>query len=72
MSVSWLANLKQRYFKFVDWVDARIDKPAKDRGTFTSGSEQMIDDPMAKEKGVPSRIGGQGSGAGGSRTELGG
>jgi hypothetical protein len=49
--VSWLANLKQRIAGLVDRVDARIDKPAKSRGTFTSGSEQMIDDDIANEKG---------------------
>jgi hypothetical protein len=46
-----LDGLKERFGALVDRVDARIDKPAKSRGTFTSGSEQMIDDEMASEKG---------------------
>ena len=47
----WVTKLKERYFAFVDRVDARIDKPAKERGTFTSGSEQMIDDELGGESG---------------------
>jgi len=49
--VSRLASLKKRISALVERVDSRIDKPAKSRGTFTSGSEQMIDDDMAREKG---------------------
>jgi hypothetical protein len=41
---SWLGRL-------VEKIDARVDKPAKDRGTFTSGSEQMIDSDMPAEMG---------------------
>lgn len=44
-------TFKQRLGEIVDRIDARIDKPAKDRGIFTQGSEQMIDDEMAREKG---------------------
>jgi hypothetical protein len=38
-----LKSLAKRIGQLVDRIDARIDKPAKSRGTFTSGSEQMID-----------------------------
>ncbi|MGH2988298.1 MAG: hypothetical protein ACRDMA_00320 [Solirubrobacterales bacterium] len=31
--------------------EQRIDKPATSRGTFTQGSEQMIDNEMGKEMG---------------------
>jgi hypothetical protein len=44
-------TFKDRLARLVDRIDERIDKPAKDRGTFTQGSEQMIDDDMAREKG---------------------
>jgi hypothetical protein len=62
--VDWFANFKERLGAFVDRVDARIDKPAKSRGTWTSGSEQMIDDDMAKEKGraISNRRSGYGRG----------
>jgi hypothetical protein len=62
--VSWFASFKKRLAAFVDRVDARIDKPAKSRGTWTSGSEQMIDDDMAKEKGraITNRRSGYGRG----------
>jgi len=49
--MSWFAKFKRRLAEFVDSVDARIDKPAKKRGTFTSGSEQMIDSDMPGEMG---------------------
>jgi len=35
----------------VDRIDARVDKPAKARRTFTRGSEQMIDNEIAEEVG---------------------
>jgi hypothetical protein len=42
---SWIGRL-------VDRIDERLDKPAKSRGTYTSGSEQMIDgDPVGSEMG---------------------
>jgi hypothetical protein len=41
--MSWLKNIARRLGALVDRIDRRIDKPAKSRGTFTSGSEQMID-----------------------------
>jgi hypothetical protein len=46
-----LKNLAKRFGRLVDRIDARIDKPAKSRGTFTSGSEQMIDSDMPSEWG---------------------
>jgi len=49
--MSWFAKFKRRLAEFVDRVDARIDKPAKERGTFTSGSEQMVDSDMPGEMG---------------------
>ena len=46
-----LGNFGKRIGALLDRIDARIDKPAKDRGTYTSGSEQMIADEMSAEKG---------------------
>lgn len=62
--MSWLDSLKERLARFVDRVDERIDKPAKERGTFTSGSEQMVDDGMARAEGeaVTNRRSGYGRG----------
>lgn len=37
--------------RVLDRVEARIDKPAKDVGTYLQGSEQMIDSDMAREMG---------------------
>ena len=49
--MSFLARLGTRLGKFVDRVDAKIDKPAKAHGTWTQGSEQMIDSEMPEEMG---------------------
>jgi hypothetical protein len=49
--MGWLRNLANRIGMLVDRIDERIDKPAKSRGTFTSGSEQMIDSDMSSEMG---------------------
>jgi hypothetical protein len=38
-----LKSVAKRLADLVDRLDKRIDRPAKSRGTFTSGSEQMID-----------------------------
>jgi hypothetical protein len=38
-----LKRVAKRLARLVDRIDKRIDKPARTRGTFTSGSEQMID-----------------------------
>lgn len=51
MPMSRFPGLRRRLAALVDRIDARIDKPAKQRGTFTSGSEQMIDSDMAREMG---------------------
>jgi hypothetical protein len=49
--VGRLKNLSTRIGNLIDRIDARIDKPAKARGTFTHGSEQMIDRDMPEEVG---------------------
>lgn len=49
--MSRLKDLASRIGNLVDRIDERIDKPAKDRGTFTQGSEQMIDSEMPEEIG---------------------
>lgn len=56
--------IKDRLARLVDRIDARIDKPAKQRGTFTQGSEQMIDSEMPGEMGraVANRRSGLGRG----------
>jgi hypothetical protein len=46
-----LKDLSKRIGNLVERIDARIDKPAKARGTFTKGSEQMIDSDMPEEIG---------------------
>jgi hypothetical protein len=46
-----LRDLANRLGKLVDKIDGRINKPAKSRGTFTSGSEQMIDSDLSSEMG---------------------
>jgi len=46
-----LRRIGKRIGSMLDRIDARIDKPAKDRGTYTSGSEQMIDSDMGREAG---------------------
>jgi hypothetical protein len=49
--VGRLKHLGSRVASLVDRIDGRIDKPAKTRGTFTQGSEQMIDSDMPEEIG---------------------
>jgi hypothetical protein len=46
-----LKNLASWIGRLVDRIDERLDKPAKSRGTFTSGSEQMIDSDLPSEMG---------------------
>jgi hypothetical protein len=49
--VGALRSIGKRIGALLDGVDKRIDKPAKDRGIYTSGSEQMVDSDMAREAG---------------------
>jgi hypothetical protein len=49
--MGYVRNLSSRIARIVDRIDERIDKPAKAHGTFTQGSEQMIDSDMPKEMG---------------------
>lgn len=44
--MGFLRRLKSKITSFIDRVDARIDKPAKSRGSYTQGSEQLIDNEM--------------------------
>jgi hypothetical protein len=46
-----LRSVFGRIGRVLDRIDERIDKPAKSGGTFSQGSEQMIDDELASEKG---------------------
>lgn len=46
-----LRSLRTRLGEAVDRIDRRIDRPAKDRGTYTQGSEQMVDSATAREIG---------------------
>lgn len=46
-----IRSLGARLGHVVDRIDRRIDGPAKDRGIYTQGSEQMVDSDMAKEVG---------------------
>jgi hypothetical protein len=59
-----LRNVAKRLGELVDRIDKRIDKPAKARGTFTSGSEQMIesDVPSAWGRSTSNRRSGYGRG----------
>jgi len=49
--VGILGSTGKRIGALLDRIDARIDKPAKERGTYTSGSERMIDGDTAREEG---------------------
>ena len=49
--MGFLRSLGRRIGTFLDRFDERVDKPAKDRGTYPSGSEQLVDSEMAEEKG---------------------
>jgi hypothetical protein len=51
MRMGFWRALTDRLVAVIDRIDERIDKPAKTRGTFTSGSEQMIDSEMPAEHG---------------------
>ena len=59
-----LRNVAKRLAELADRIDKRIDKPAKSRGTFTSGSEQMIDSdvPSAWGRSTSNRRSGYGRG----------
>ena len=46
-----LRTISARIARALDRVEARIDRPAKDVGTYLQGSEQMIDSDMAREMG---------------------
>jgi hypothetical protein len=49
--VGWLRTVWDRIVTLAERFEQRRDKPAKSRGTFTQGSEQMIDSEMGKEMG---------------------
>ena len=49
--MSRMRGFANRVAAVVDRIDRRVDKPAKDRGVHTQGSEQMIDSDMAREAG---------------------
>jgi hypothetical protein len=59
-----LTSVAKRLGDLVDRIDKRIDKPAKSRGSFTSGSEQMIDSdvPSAWGRSTSNRRSGYGRG----------
>ncbi len=46
-----VSSIGKRIGALLDRIDARIDKPAKERGTYTSGSERMIDSDMSRDEG---------------------
>jgi len=41
-------TLRARISDWLDRVDSKIDKPTRERGTFTSGSETIINDGDAE------------------------
>lgn len=49
--MSRFRNVAKRVGHMIDKIDQRIDKPAKESGTFSQGSEQMIDSEMPSEMG---------------------
>ncbi len=49
--MAWLRTVWNRVVILAERFEQRIDKPATSRGTFTQGSEQMIDNEMGKEMG---------------------
>lgn len=46
-----MRRILDRIGAVLDRVDERIDKPAKDHGTFLQGSETMIDGETPRESG---------------------
>lgn len=49
--MGFMRGFRTRIGNVIDKIDERVDKPAKARGSYTQGSEQMIDNPMGKEMG---------------------
>jgi len=49
--VSHFRPLGDHLVRLLDRIDQRIDKPAKERGVDTQGSERMIDSDIPREMG---------------------
>jgi hypothetical protein len=49
--MGWLRAIWNKVVVVAEKFEQRRDRRAKDRGTFTQGSEQMVDSDMAREMG---------------------
>jgi hypothetical protein len=49
--VGRLRELGRRIGRAIDRIDSKVDKPARQHGTFTQGSEQIVDAEMPEEMG---------------------